>query len=87
MKLKYEMTTMEMDGELVAVPMDCDDDFRGILRMNETTADILQQLGQDTAEENIVAALLKEYDATEEQIRTSVRKVLDILRQEKLLLE
>lgn len=87
MKLKYTFTTMDMDGELMAVPMDCDDDFRGILRMNGLTSDILKLLEQDTDEDCVVASLLKEYDATEEQIRASVQKVLGILRQEKLLSE
>jgi len=87
MKLKYNFTTMDVDGELMAVPMDCDDDFRGLLRMNEVTADILKQLKKETTEDEIVAALLKEYNATEQQIRSDVQKVLGILRQENLLLD
>jgi len=87
MKLKYRITTLEMDNELMAVPMDKDKDFRGILRMNGTTAFILKELETERTEDELVKALLDEYDASEEEIRESVRLVIDELRKSGLLVE
>ncbi len=87
MKLKYQMEVMNIDDFPIAVPVDCGDEFRGVLHMNGTTQDILKCLESDVTEEEIVASLQQEYDATEEQLRHSVRKVVDILRENKLLTE
>jgi len=85
MKLKYEMEMMEIDGSPMAVPVDSGDEFRGVLHMNETTADILEILKNDVTEGELVAAMKELYDADEAQIRRNVEKVLGILRQYGLL--
>jgi len=81
MKLKYKMTTLEMDNELMAVPIGSDQDFRGILRMNGTTADILIELEEQTTEDEIIMSLFKKYNASEEEIRESVCMVINQLRE------
>ncbi len=85
MKLKYEMEMMEIDGSPMAVPVDDGDEFRGVLHMNETTADILEILKNDVTEDEIVAAMKELYDADEAQICHNVEKVLGILCQYGLL--
>jgi len=84
MKLKYEMTVMEIDGSNMAIPVGCTD-FRGVIHMNETTADILTVLKNDVTEDQIVSELLKIYDASDEQIRQSVKKVIAVLDENNLL--
>ena len=85
MKLKYKMTTMNMDGEIMAVPIECDSKFYGIIRMNDTTAEILELLKEETSEEQIIDKLLSEYDADRETIGKSVKKVIDVLKDNDLL--
>lgn len=85
MKLKYEMTFIDIDGSPMAVPVDGSEEFRGVLHMNNTTADILRCLENDVTEDEIVAALKEEYDATEEDIRRNAQKVITILREYDLI--
>lgn len=88
MKLKYAFRTMEIVDELVAVPVgDEGEQFRGAIQLNETSADILKLLEKETTGEEIVEAMLKEYDATREEIAENVAFVLDKLRAEGLLSE
>lgn len=87
MKLKYEMEIIDIDGSPVAVPVNTGEKFSGVLRMNVTTKDIIEILKNDATEEEIIDKLKKEYDATEEEIRSSVQKVLGILREYKLINE
>lgn len=87
MKLKYKMEVMDLDGSPVAIPADCDENFRGILQMNGTTADILKCLEKEVTEDEIVAALEKQYNAAAEQIHGSVQKVVSILREHQLIAE
>lgn len=87
MKLKYELSYMDVDGTEVAVPVNSGDEFRGVLHMNSTVADILKCLENDVTEDDIVGTLKKEYDATEEEIRSRVRKTAEILRENGLLCE
>jgi len=88
MKLKYKLEVLDMAGSPIAVPVDCsENEFRGIVQINGTTESILRELENDVTEDEIVAALKNEYDATEEQIRHSVRKVVHVLQKNGLLIE
>jgi len=87
MKLKYEMVTMDMDGSIMAIPADSGDEFIGVLHMNGITADILELLKNDVTMEEAVTALKNEYDATDDEIRRSVQKVVNILRDYSLIIE
>jgi len=85
MKLKYEMSFMDMNGVKAAVPLNSGDGFRGVLKMNETAESIIGLLKEETTEDAIISALLKEYNAPEEKLRMGVRKVLGTLREKGLL--
>ena len=88
MKNKYKYEIMEIADDLMAVPINDDaSDFRGVIKANGITADIIRLLENEISEEGIIAELQKEYDATKEQITESVHKVLDTLRTEGLLIE
>ena len=57
MKLRYEFSVMEMDGEYMAVPVgDNAEQFNGMLRMNDVSAGILDLLKEDTTEQAVIAA-------------------------------
>ena len=65
MKLAVEMAVMELDGEWNAVAVGDDSTkFRGMLRLNETAADIIKMLAEDTDEETINRELAKKYTGT-----------------------
>lgn len=84
MKLRYEFETMEMDDQIVAVPVgeEAEDALHGIIKLNDSGAAIFRLLKKETTEDAIVAAMKKEYDASEEQIREFVRAfVSDLARQ------
>lgn len=88
MKLKYTFETMELDGEIMAVAMDCAaDEDRVMLRLNGSAADILALLRDDTTEDAVVAGMLAQYDADEATIRESVQKYIQTLREANLIVE
>ena len=65
MKLRYEFSVMEMDGEYMAVPVgENAEQFNGMLRMNDVSAEILDLLKEDTTPETVHRILRERYPAT-----------------------
>lgn len=88
MKSKYTFEKMELDGEIVAVPVgESAADLHAILNVNEEAMRILELLQEETTVEAIVAQLLKEYEGNKEEIASLVSAYIDQLRQENLLEE
>lgn len=54
--------------------------FNGLLRANKTAAFIMECLGEETTEEEIVSRMLERFDADEQNVRSDVREILDVLR-------
>ncbi len=54
--------------------------FHGLVRSNETAAFIVNCLKQETTEQKIVEAMLKEYDAPAEVIARDVHSVVEKLQ-------
>ncbi|MBQ4425746.1 MAG: PqqD family protein [Lachnospiraceae bacterium] len=80
MKLKKGFYTHQAGNAQVMVGV-AGTGFSGIFRSNETAAFIVDQLKNETTEDEIVKAILAEYDATEDQARRDVRMVLGKLRE------
>ena len=77
MKLKTSFETVEMADGFIAVPSDeAADDSRMLLRLNETAADILELLKNETTEEKVVAAMQEKYDGDKTEIEKCVREYL-----------
>ena len=72
MKLKYEFQTVELDDNTMAVPVGADDDFKAVIRLNETAAFIFDLLKEDTTIDEIVEKAAKEYDSDAETIKKYV---------------
>lgn len=69
MKLKYEFETVELDDQIMAVPVgDRAPDLHGMLRLNETAADMLKLLKEETTEEALADALLSTYAGSREEV-------------------
>lgn len=54
--------------------------FNGLVRSNATAAFIVDQLKEDTTEEQIVEAMFAQYDAPKEVIAADVAKIIAQLR-------
>ena len=89
MKLAIEMAIMDMDGEYTAVAVGADSGrFRGMLRLNDSGAEILRLLEEETTEEELLEKLGALYDeSTPEEIAQLVSGFLARLRDEGLLAE
>lgn len=82
MKLKYNFVTNEVADKIVAVAVGDDlQKFNGFIKMNDTGAYIFNMLKNDVTEEEIAAAMKKDYsDATEEEIKETVSEFVGKLK-------
>lgn len=86
MKLKYEFVTMDMNNQIVAVPVgDNAEEVHGMIRMNKTAFLILSLLKEDTTEEEMVCTLLERFDITKEVLSSEVHKLIVYLQNEGLI--
>ena len=87
MKLKYNFVTNEVADKIVAVAIGGDlEKFNGFIKMNDTGAYIFNMLKSDVTEEEIVAAMKKDYeDAAEEEIRETVSEFVGKLKEADVL--
>ncbi len=79
MKLKACFITHQTGQTHILISAD-PEGFSGLVRSNETAAFIIEQLKQDTTPEQIVEALLGEYDVARDQAARDVDGVLSTLR-------
>lgn len=85
MKLKYSFEMMELDDRMVAVPVgDSAQEFRGVIRLNDSAAEIFDLLKQETTEEGIITELKKRY-GDEPNIPDFVHEFLETLDGEGVL--
>ena len=88
MKLRYEFSVMEMDGEYMAVPVgDNAEQFNGMLRMNDVSAGILDLLKEDTTPEAVHRVLRERYPGSDDrEIGEQLSAFLNQLIREGLLI-
>lgn len=88
MHLKHTFETMELDDQIVAVPVgERAAELRGVIKMNETSAFIFECLKTETSEEAIVDALSKEYNAPLQVLKNDVHQYIESFRKRGLLIE
>ena len=86
MKSKYTFEKMELDGEIVAVPVgESAEDLHAVLTVNEEAMRILELLQEETTEEALVTQLMKEYEGEKAEIASLVSVYIEQLRKEGLL--
>lgn len=61
--------------------------FRSIISLNDSGAFIWKQLENDTNEQTVINALLKEYDIDEETARADLKEFIEKMRAANLLNE
>lgn len=89
MRLAVEMAVMELDGEWNAVAVGEDSGkFHGMLRLNESAADIIKLLANDTTPEKVLEEMKKKYpDTPVDEIGHAIADILNQLVREGLLIQ
>lgn len=87
MKLKYSFETMELDDCIVAVPVDVTCSFQGVIRLNESAAEIFELLKDDTSETDIVNKLASRYSSSTEDLHEYVQDIIQRLSESGFLTE
>ena len=87
MRIKDGFVLEEVGGDFLAVAVgDRAKDFSGMVRMNGTGAFLWNMLaGKDITEDELVEAVLKEYDVDEARVRTDVAAFEKTLRENGIL--
>ncbi|WP_303233151.1 PqqD family protein [Holdemanella biformis] len=78
MKLKDSFITHMSNGEQILV--DVSGEFSGLIRNNESAARIVDCLKTETSIIEIVEQLSLEYEASNEELESAVKTVIDKLR-------
>ena len=88
MRLKYKLSMMDMGGEIAAVPVgENSNEFRGMLKLNEVSAEILSLLEEETTPVEVHEKLKEKYpDSTDQEIGDHLVSFLNQLVREGLLI-
>lgn len=88
MKLKLSFETMELDDQIVAIPVgEFRESYEGVILVNETGALILKLLMKATSEEEIVQRICELYEVPKEKASSDVRKYIEEFRKRDFLTE
>lgn len=86
MKLKYAFEKMELDNEIIMVPVgNGAESIHAVIKCNDTACAIMECLTDETTADEIVTVLSKEYTATREQLVLAVESFISKLKIENLL--
>ena len=82
MKINRDFTIQKVGGSYVAVAVgETSKSFHGMIRLNDTGAFLWKQMSErDCTEEELVEALLAEYDIDRETATGDVRRMIDGLK-------
>ena len=81
MKLKGGFVLSEIAGKKVAVPVEGDVDLNMMITLNGTGAFLWERLQEDVSVDQLVNALLAEYDVDEATARRSVNAFVGKLKE------
>ncbi len=89
MQINQDFTIQKVGASYVAVPIgEASKSFRGMIQLNETGAFLWRLLSEkDCTEEELVEAMLAEYEVSREVAVADVRGVVETLRQNRLFAE
>lgn len=88
MKIKEDLMLRNILGDWIVVPMgERLLEFNGMMKMNESGAFIWRQLEADHTREDIIAALLEEYDIDETTAAAEVDTFMGALKKADILEE
>ena len=79
MKLNENFLTQQIDDTQVMVATG-DSNFNGIIRSNQTAAEIIDLLKEETTRDEVVDKMLEKYEAEREEIASDVDMIIETLR-------
>lgn len=87
MRLKYTFEMMELDDSIIAIPLGTGaTEFRGVIKLNDTAAFMLNLLKNEITEEQLVKAVAKEYDMPCDFLVDDVKQYLNEFNERKMLI-
>ena len=82
MKIKDGFILREVAGNYIVVAVgDAVKNFNGVINLNESGAFLWKAMENDVTEEQLVSALLGEYDVTEERAKADVAAFVEKMKQ------
>lgn len=85
MKLKYFFEMMDLDDQVIAIPVgEGSQKFHGVVKLNNSAQEIFNLLSEDTTEEKIICALKERY-GDDSDIPVYVHQMIDYLKEEGVL--
>ena len=86
MKLKYKLMITTIADETVAIPLDIEGGFNGVITINETMKDILELLAVDRDEDELTTAMMQRYkNVSQEEMKEAVHNICVDLKKEGIL--
>ena len=86
MKLKYKLMITTIADETVAIPLDIEGGFNGVITINETMKDILELLAVDRDEDELTMAMMQKYkNVSQEEMKKAVHNICVDLKKEGIL--
>lgn len=80
MKIKDGFMVREVSGEILVVPVGAQSiDFKSVIRLNETGAFLWNKLTEDITEEELLDAILDEYDIDKDTASGDIRRFVEKL--------
>lgn len=87
MRLKHSFESIEMGDEIVAVAVGTGaENVHGVLKMNKAGQEIIEMLGNEITENQIVDKLAQKYDNDRELLETYVHEVVEYLQKADLII-
>ncbi|MCR5704492.1 MAG: PqqD family protein [Eubacterium sp.] len=88
MKIKEGFLVREVSGQTVIIPNgECNQDFKGMIKLNETGKLIWEALAEGKSQEAIAEQMVKEYGITKENALQDVQGFLEKIKEEGFLEE
>ncbi len=88
MKINENFLLRDVAGQKVVLPVgEAAERFNGMIRLNDTGILLWTLLEQETNEEALLAAMLKEYEIDEETARADIHRFIETLRKAGILEE
>lgn len=88
MRLRCAFEIMELDGQKIAVPIGENSSiYQGVIKLNDTASFIFDLLQSDVSEDSIVDAMIKEFNASREELMADVHECIIAFKEKGLLSE
>ena len=86
MKIEKEYILREIAGDYIIVPVRAAAlEFNGMITVNETGAFLWEKLREGTTKEELLHAMLEEYEVSEKEAEADIQEFLQMLQENKIL--